>query len=288
MIDLDTKELLQTLPSPTIILPEFHQSDYVPPSIRIALDSDSMRAPGNSLAYYLKICPAALQLDADSITLVLKEIHFYAYQIGKCIASSSLDAIRPYIANIRDAESTLFIAHIPLVVRLAQKYKWVGFDAADDLLQLGSAAVISAIRSFDISHDTPFFFYARACIRNRMLNYTRSHVGHRWDMLSLDAPISSEDAATYHEVFCANPPEDPSSTYDADAIWKMLDTLPERSRKIMLMYFSDGLPLRIIGQRLGLSHMRIKQIIDEEIMRLRTHIHAPKHGQHPDPYLASD
>lgn len=74
-------------------------------------------------------------------------------------------------------------------------------------------------------------------------------------------PISSGPAAPDVEV-----QEDDFQTALAQAI----DTLPERERLLMSLYYNDELNLKEIGEVLGVSESRVSQIHSQTVIRLRS------------------
>ena len=96
--------------------------------------------------------------------------------------------------------------------------------------------------------------------------------------VSLDDPYSGEQDDTalvdYLQDESARRPDE--QTYEralSDDMEKALDTLSEREKHILALYFglngSEPLTLEEIGKRLGLTRERIRQIKEKAIVRLR-------------------
>ncbi len=55
----------------------------------------------------------------------------------------------------------------------------------------------------------------------------------------------------------------------ADALGQAIDTLPEKERLAVTLYYSEDLNLKEIGETLGLTESRISQLISQAMVRLR-------------------
>jgi RNA polymerase sigma factor for flagellar operon FliA len=55
----------------------------------------------------------------------------------------------------------------------------------------------------------------------------------------------------------------------ADALGQAIDTLPEKERLAVTLYYSEELNLKEIGEAIGLTESRISQLISQAMVRLR-------------------
>jgi RNA polymerase sigma factor for flagellar operon FliA len=55
----------------------------------------------------------------------------------------------------------------------------------------------------------------------------------------------------------------------AEALGKAIDTLPEKERLAVTLYYSEDLNLKEIGEALGLTESRISQLISQAMVRLK-------------------
>jgi RNA polymerase sigma factor for flagellar operon FliA len=55
----------------------------------------------------------------------------------------------------------------------------------------------------------------------------------------------------------------------ADALGRAIDTLPEKERLAVTLYYSEDFNLKEIGEALGLTESRISQLISQAMVRLR-------------------
>ena len=101
--------------------------------------------------------------------------------------------------------------------------------------------------------------------------------------LSLDAPIGDGSEMTLLDYL----PDDVGGATDdeatngnlADSVVSALSTLPPREAKVLRMYFGfdrgDPVTLEHIGETLGVTRERVRQIKDRALWRIRTSTRAP-------------
>ena len=95
--------------------------------------------------------------------------------------------------------------------------------------------------------------------------------------LSLDAPMGAESEMTLLDYLPDNiapPPDDDATTGNlADSVDSALAALPPREAKVLRMYFGfdrgDPVTLERIGEMLGVTRERVRQIKDRALWRLR-------------------
>jgi RNA polymerase primary sigma factor len=96
--------------------------------------------------------------------------------------------------------------------------------------------------------------------------------------LSLDAPLGDGSALTLLDYLpddIAAPPDDEATTGNlADSVDSALAALPPREAKVLRMYFGfergDAVTLEHIGEQLGVTRERVRQIKDRALWRIRT------------------
>jgi len=94
-------------------------------------------------------------------------------------------------------------------------------------------------------------------------------------LLSLEdlSVASEEEWRRAQEKFAHNPFQDPLVCVEGkDLVEKLasaIDTLPERERLVVTLYYHEELTLREIGEMLGLTEGRICQIHSQAVLRLR-------------------
>jgi RNA polymerase sigma factor for flagellar operon FliA len=92
-------------------------------------------------------------------------------------------------------------------------------------------------------------------------------------MLSLDDGTSSPDALLVRDILpCPNTvdPSDAAAQAELiDAVAVRIGALPESERRVITMYYREGLLLREIGEVLGVTESRVSQIHSRALARLQ-------------------
>ena len=93
--------------------------------------------------------------------------------------------------------------------------------------------------------------------------------GHQ--LFSLDDFTDSDEAQAQPITSTTAAPEDDVLEDDFQtALAQAIDTLPERERLLMSLYYNDELNLKEIGEVLGVSESRVSQIHSQTVIRLRS------------------
>lgn len=138
-------------------------------------------------------------------------------------------------------------------------------DAAQELVQ---AALVKTYAAWPRIRHGQSLAYARRCLIN-----------HRTDVWR----------ATRHELSAADPPEprpraqgaDPVSTDtvdDRDAVVRMLQTLPDQQRKIIVLRYYTDLSEPAVADLLGISIGTVKSAASRGLVTLRTRYAATEGG----------
>lgn len=93
--------------------------------------------------------------------------------------------------------------------------------------------------------------------------------GHQ--VFSLDDFTDSDE--THAQPLSSTPDSPEQEVQDDDfqtALAQAIDTLPERERLLMSLYYNDELNLKEIGEVLGVSESRVSQIHSQTVIRLRS------------------
>jgi RNA polymerase sigma factor for flagellar operon FliA len=98
---------------------------------------------------------------------------------------------------------------------------------------------------------------------------------HVFTFISLDDSWEGDDGSPLclADVLCEaeakNPQQQVMSMQLADALGKAIDTLPEKERLAVTLYYNEDFNLKEIGETLGLTESRISQLISQAMVRLR-------------------
>ena len=101
---------------------------------------------------------------------------------------------------------------------------------------------------------------------------------HVFTFISLDDSWEGEDgsplclADVLCEVEAKNPQQQVMTLQLAEALGLAIDSLPEKERLAVTLYYNEDFNLKEIGETLGLTESRISQIISQAMVRLRSRL----------------
>jgi RNA polymerase sigma factor for flagellar operon FliA len=105
---------------------------------------------------------------------------------------------------------------------------------------------------------------------------------HVFTFISLDDSWEGDDggALCLADVLCEadakSPQQQVISMQLAEALGRAIDTLPEKERLAVTLYYNEDFNLKEIGETLGLTESRISQLISQAMVRLRTRLRLHK------------
>jgi RNA polymerase sigma factor FliA len=101
---------------------------------------------------------------------------------------------------------------------------------------------------------------------------------HVFTFISLDDSWEGDDGSPLclADVLCEaeakNPQQQVMSMQLAEALGGAIDTLPEKERLAVTLYYNEDFNLKEIGETLGLTESRISQLISQAMVRLRSRL----------------
>lgn len=156
---------------------------------------------------------------------------------------------------------------------IRQPFKWSHQYSVDDVFQVAGIGLTKAYNSYDVDKDILFMTYLATIVNNeiRMYHYkNEKHVG----VKSLDSPIG-EHPTLLIDMLADNTDYEEIAVENINKVWinnlckKLIEHLNSREKKIIKYRFMDGLALRKIGEKVGISGSRIGQIIDSCIAKMK-------------------
>lgn len=185
------------------------------------------------------------------------------------------------------ARQEILESNLRFVFNVANKYKGKGVPM-EDLISEGNVGLVTAIDRFDEKRDVKFISYAvwwikqsiQDCIKKNA--YKNEFEGYADDNLSCNDSIKSSDEELSKDMINKSfvTEEEASAKKELDTnqkyvISKLLKKLDDKGRYVMKAYYGidqNPMTLEDIGDELGLSKERIRQIKEKSLKFLRTEI----------------
>lgn len=180
------------------------------------------------------------------------------------------------------ALNRLIEANLRLVVATARQYQGQGLQM-DDLVSEGNIGLMRAAQKYDATRGLRFAGYAVVFIRRQIEKALKAESSEQrveskagGQTRSVDAPLGSKNNVTLLSVLVDNnSPLADERVYNAgveQAVEQALDVLGDRERQVVDAYFGIGcenLTMAEIGQNMGLTRERVRQIRDRAVRRMR-------------------
>ncbi len=177
--------------------------------------------------------------------------------------SRDLDLMESHLAEATETKNQIVRANLRLVVSVARKHMRAGLSLME-LISDGNMTLMRAVDSFDIHKGNRFSTYATLALmkgfaRSVPLMLSGGSKSRRMEILSDVPDIRGQGAS--------------DRLSQRDEVREMLSQLEERERNVLLARFglTDQSPATFeeVGQRLGLSKQRVRQIEMTAIAKLR-------------------
>ncbi len=171
-----------------------------------------------------------------------------------------METLIQLIISVRNGDESAFEAlceqYKPLLLSMVHKYAQMcqGKDVSDDMLQEAKMAFYDAIMAYDINQKgTTFGFFAKRCIRNRLVSYVRA--------LNSKKRPNKVESLEEEMVEKAQEQDTPQDTIFADKIISLAKgILSSYEMEILTMYLS-GLRAKEISAKKGRSVKSVNNAI---------------------------
>jgi len=141
----------------------------------------------------------------------------------------------------------------------------------DDLHQEAVVGLLRASRGFNPTIGTQFSSFACIAIRHHLQNVLTAR---RFRVLR-GLPVNAQGTVFDSEDCRAEPPETLAIFAEGkERVSRLLRLLQARERAIFQMYFWNDMSFAQIGEHVGLSGERVRQIFDRALGRLRRAVQA--------------
>ena len=235
---------------------------------------------------------AGLNMASDREQLILEHLPLVRYLVGRMAAK-----LPPHL-DLQDLMSAAVIG----LINAADRYdptRGVLFKTFAEQHVRGT--ILDELRSYDVLSRSMRDKYKRLERELRLLehllgrNPTSEEVAealqmsledyfgllddvHAFTFISLDDSWEGDDGSPLclADVLCETDAKSPQQLVItkqlAEALGQAIDTLPEKERHAITLYYNEDLNLKEIGELLGLTESRISQIISQAMVRLRSRL----------------
>lgn len=170
----------------------------------------------------------------------------------------------------QEAINLLIESNLRFVVHTVFKFWYPGLPLMD-LIAEGCLGMIRATKKYDPERGFRFITYAEYWISQRVRAEIKCHRRNNHD--SLDVPVYYDhEEMTYADSLVSDCPGADQNCFGID-IRNLLDRLTEREKKVIDLRFWHDKTLEEVGDIIGLSENRIRQIEGRALRRLRLSIY---------------
>lgn len=180
------------------------------------------------------------------------------------------------------ALNRLVEANLRFVVAIARQYQGKGLSM-DDLISEGNIGLMKAAQKYDATRGLRFVNYAVVFIRRQIERALKAESSEQrvesragGQTRSVDAQLGSKSNMSLLSVLVdGNAPMADQRVYNATmerAVEKAIAALDNRERQVIEAYFGinqENLTMAEIGQDMGLSRERVRQIRDKAVRHMK-------------------
>lgn len=167
--------------------------------------------------------------------------------------------------------------NLRLVSKISKKFQNTDIEI-EELIAIGSIGLIKAVDNYDIDRNIKFATFAARCIENEILMYLRKNKK-TINTISLESEVTNiktGDSFNLGELIKDDnaDTEKPYSDYETNMIiYEILDTLEDRERKIIEMYFGFNLDKpytqKDIAKAMNISQSYVCRIVKKVIKKFK-------------------
>ena len=190
---------------------------------------------------------------------------------------AQLDADRPSLGDLNEIEwlqseagavkNRIVENYVWLVVSIAKKRVVAGYDLAERISD-GNLALVQAVDGFDFARGFRFSTYVTWAVRNRLWENERGHARRRCRQHALheELVVPPTPGAAEHE-------SEEAQARRRSVVRRWLERLGEREQRILASRYgldgAHGQTLKQIGEELGITKERVRQIVARAHAKLR-------------------
>lgn len=223
----------------------------------------------------------------------LKNILLRLFKKQKCYYINGPETLPPPLAKEKENEimeelkqgnnqnrELLIVHNLRLVVYIAKKFE-SKTTSTEDLVSIGTIGLMKAVRTFNPEKNIKLATYASRCIENEILMHLRK-VNNMKGEMSFDEPLSVDwdgNELTLRDVL-GTEPDDVYENLEYDDEKRLLldivDALPEKERKLMVMRFGldggAGHTQKQLADSMGISQSYISRLEKRILAKIKNEI----------------
>jgi RNA polymerase sigma factor (sigma-70 family) len=177
-------------------------------------------------------------------------------------------ATKPRPKRLTREQSALAANNTGLVYAMAHKWKGLGIDF-EELVSIGQEALCRASRGWDPTRGVKFSGYACQSIIKSFIRTAQDR--QRKKTIPLSGPF---DTQRPESVADDNPGPVDSPAARAEMLEKALAVLDERERSVLALRIQSGMTLQVVGDIIGLTKERVRQIEAAALQKCRDELFA--------------
>jgi RNA polymerase sigma factor (sigma-70 family) len=266
---------LDLIDNPLFAKPWAEKQVMAPPPV-VATSSRRVRAPAGLPPYLAALYDEPL-LTREQEQYLFRKFNFLKYKAAKL--RSEIDPLHPRSGLMDDIEriygevvalkNRIIRANLRLVVSIAKRH--VGpHENFFDLVSDGNMSLIRAVEKFDYARGNKFSTYATWAVMKNFARTIPDEIKHR-DRFKTSADEmfgATEDRRTDQYE------QEAAQSRRESQVGKILENLDEREQKIIIRRFGldynrEPLTLKEVGDELGVTKERVRQIEARALSKLR-------------------
>jgi RNA polymerase sigma factor (sigma-70 family) len=261
--------------------PLYHQDDAESAIAAIIAQDDMMADPRPEESRIPRDLPPYLQslyrtplLSAPRERALFLKFNFHKYEFVSArrklepefVRTRELDVLEEHFRKAVETKNAIVRANLRLVVSVARKHLRPGLSLME-LISEGNIVLMRAVEGFDLHRGYRFSTYATLAL---MKGFARSVPQ------MLGARSSGNEAGLLESLPDGRGHVDSDRIADREQVSDLLTRLDDRERAVLLAHYGLGeraMPATFeeVGERLGLSKQRVRQIEKSAIGKLRRH-----------------
>lgn len=230
--------------------------------------SKRRRAPTGLQSFYASLYTVPL-LSKEAEHQQFRKYHFLKYLASDAEQRWTHLERRWYRKRAEQTRNRLIEANLRLVVSIAKKYAASFPGEMDDLIGVGSGALVRAVELFDFRRGLRFSTYAYQAISRSML----TAVGRRQRVASRMS-LCGDDLGDVEDLGCEEQIETLSRLESQASAVALINQLEARDRYIVMSRFGidrdhEGASFSAIAKEIGISTTRTVQLYHRSIEKMR-------------------